>query len=178
MVFSKPCSHCSPSIIKMPFHFLGYSPCLGFLPLKESPEYVGNYSVMKARSNLISWPFRVWHQPPRAPFRSGGGRVASSPSVTALWIWPPVWLWTSLGDMERHFLPYYWPRRSDGPSTSHSLCSLPLHAELKTSICSSKIVQTAATRGKYHKNRILKTKSHMLNSLLFLPGHSTSNKQI
>ena len=75
-------------------------------------------------------------------------------------------------------LPYYWPRRSDGPSTSHSLCSLPLHAELKTSICSSKIVQTAATRGKYHKNRILKTNSHMLNSLLFLPGHSTSNKQI
>ena len=73
-------------------------------------------------------------------------------------------------------LPYYWPKQSDGLSTSHSLCSLPLRAKQKTSICSSKIVQIAATRDKY--KRFFKTKKHILDFFFlflflffFLPFH-------
>lgn len=47
---------------------------------------------------------------------------------------------------DRHVpLPCYWPKQSDGLSTSRSLCSLPLRAGQKTSICSSTSVQKVAT---------------------------------
>lgn len=55
MVFSRPHPQCSPSIIKMSFHFLAILHASGlFLTLKWSPEYVENYSIKKAKSNLIS----------------------------------------------------------------------------------------------------------------------------
>lgn len=117
---------------------------------------------MKAESNLISLAFQVWEQLPLVCLRKDQWLLSlchSSPNVSTF-----LALKKDQED-EDVILPYYWPKQSGGLSTSRSLCSLLLRAEQKTSICSSKIVQIAATRDKY--KGCLETEMHILGFLTF-----------
>lgn len=106
------------------------------------------------------------HRPPRV--------IISS--ATDLSISPTFCHCTSVRD--RHVpLPCYWPKQSDGLSTSRSLCSLPLRAGQKTSICSSTSVQTAAAEDTA-KHGFSDTQRHtgLLPTVSACRCHQTTNK--
>lgn len=140
---SRAHSWSSVSIIKMACHSLGYSILQDSYSKAQSPVY---WELMCYE--IPAWSAFLWLwgvvSVSLVSMRIIAHHVSSSSLSQTFRSCQPSANCTSVRD--RHvLLPCYWPKQSDGLSTSHSLCSLPLRAGQKTSICSSTSVQTAAT---------------------------------